>query len=924
MTLRSHLRLTEVALAAGAEWAHDVSCWGLARLHRGHGYWIGKGDAREIQPGEAMIIPPGPCGCFRASQLTGATLQFFSWSPELLTGVLSLSERHYFATAAQNGRQAVRVLAPPAESSMIFDTEQAPIPLISRSRLLQFIGEVFSPEISRHIIPNFKTVLASERFEELINQSTDSEILNHTPAQLAQRCGCSLRHFGRLFYGRFGSSVRAYQTKLRLQKAGLLLADGDTKVIDVALESGYRNLGLFNKMFKKHTGMTPSQWRQRNATAEPRSNRTAKTLALVGTLLSLSLSSFAATPVPAAPSSTNAPAASKTNAVFKISGYRIEGNTVLTPDIIKNILADYIGETMTFNDIKKGLTELQLAYRERGFISAKVSLPPQSLTNGIVKVQITEAPIVDVSISNNKWFSSNNVLATLPSVRTNVMLNSLVFQQELNQANSNPDRQIYPEIAPGPEPGTSALRLKVVDRMPLHANIGLDNQSTPGTPDLRFNTALQYNNLWQLNHQVGVQYNFSPEEFKQTSPLIDYFFDRPQVVSYSGFYRMPLSSTKPESYKNLTSADFGYDEVTRRFRPPAPESGGPELTLYASRSVSDTGNSIQDFTEPNGTVDQIKQAGGGPYLNKVTYSETWSFNEDLGFRVAQPVKFGDIETVFTAGIDYKAYRSFNRQNIGVNASIYKMFDTNLPWTDPNNWSVSSLGIDSFSSRMTPTSVNYLPLTLNWDAVRKDPYGVTSFNFYNEFNFAALSSSDKRDFQVVRQSHLSDGNFYVLNAGLSRDQKIVGDWYLTAKINGQWANEPVISNEQFGLGGLSGPRGYREGEEYGDAGWRVTIEPRTPTWDLGNVDGTMPMRVHFSVFTDYGQRFLYTRQLTDPLGHVLADGGKPQVDMWGAGAGVAGTIGSRFDFRLAFAYPLLNAGGVTAGTLRVYFGLGAQF
>jgi AraC-like DNA-binding protein len=267
MTSQSHLRLTETVLPAGAEWAHVPSSWGLARLAGGHGYWIGRGEAREIQPGETMVIPPAAAGAFLASQITGATLQFFSWNPELLTGVLSLSELHYFATAAQRGQAAVRVVPASKASALAFEADQGAIPLVRRSRLLQLIGEVFSPEISRHVIPSCKTVSATERFEEMINQLTGSELLTFTPAQLSQRCGCGLRHFGRLFYNRMGVSVRTHQTRLRLQKAGLLLASGDTKVIDVALESGYRNLGLFNKMFKEHTGMTPTQWRQKNSPA---------------------------------------------------------------------------------------------------------------------------------------------------------------------------------------------------------------------------------------------------------------------------------------------------------------------------------------------------------------------------------------------------------------------------------------------------------------------------------------------------------------------------------------------------------------------------------------------------------------------------------------------------------------------------------
>ncbi len=52
-------------------------------------------------------------------------------------------------------------------------------------------------------------------------------------------------------------------------------------------------------------------------------------------------------------------------------------------------------------------------------------------------------------------------MRALPSLHTNMLLNEPVFRAELNRANGNRDRQIYPVVGPGPEPGTSALNLKV-------------------------------------------------------------------------------------------------------------------------------------------------------------------------------------------------------------------------------------------------------------------------------------------------------------------------------------------------------------------------------------------------------------------------------------------------------------------------------
>ena len=77
--------------------------------------------------------------------------------------------------------------------------------------------------------------------------------------ELAGQLHCSERHFSRLFREEFNISLRARQTELRLQRARQLLTESDAKIINVAYESGYRHLGLFNALFKRRFGVTPSQ-----------------------------------------------------------------------------------------------------------------------------------------------------------------------------------------------------------------------------------------------------------------------------------------------------------------------------------------------------------------------------------------------------------------------------------------------------------------------------------------------------------------------------------------------------------------------------------------------------------------------------------------------------------------------------------------
>ena len=169
-----------------------------------------------------------------------------------------------------------------------------------------------------------------------------------------------------------------------------------------------------------------------------------------------------------------------------------------------------------------------------------VSLPPQQLTNAVVRVKVTEGLLTDLQIAGNRHFSSNNIRRSLPGLQTNTLLNSRAFQRELDLANQNRDRQIFPTLGPGPEPGTSALTLRVKDRFPAHGRIEVNNYATPGTPEWRINTAAQYNNLWQLEHQVGLQYGITPEWIKPDGTGKAGIIDRPLIANYSAYYRAPL------------------------------------------------------------------------------------------------------------------------------------------------------------------------------------------------------------------------------------------------------------------------------------------------------------------------------------------------------------------------------------------------
>lgn len=94
------------------------------------------------------------------------------------------------------------------------------------------------------------------------NNLADTEITNKL---LADRCRISEIYFRRLFAESFGVSPKQFILELRIQRAKQLLGEGGLKISAIADACGFGDAYHFSRIFKKRTGYTPTEYRQRNA-----------------------------------------------------------------------------------------------------------------------------------------------------------------------------------------------------------------------------------------------------------------------------------------------------------------------------------------------------------------------------------------------------------------------------------------------------------------------------------------------------------------------------------------------------------------------------------------------------------------------------------------------------------------------------------
>jgi AraC-like DNA-binding protein/quercetin dioxygenase-like cupin family protein len=106
----------------------------------------------------------------------------------------------------------------------------------------------------------------------LLHDLTNPAFLVEPIGWWQRRSGRSKEHLARACRRHCGATLTELLQRARISRAQRLLLAGDMKITTLAFETGFGHLGHFHEVFKRETGLTPSEWQRRHAVATvPRS-----------------------------------------------------------------------------------------------------------------------------------------------------------------------------------------------------------------------------------------------------------------------------------------------------------------------------------------------------------------------------------------------------------------------------------------------------------------------------------------------------------------------------------------------------------------------------------------------------------------------------------------------------------------------------
>ncbi len=153
-----------------------------------------------------------------------------------------------------------------------------------------------------------------------------------------------------------------------------------------------------------------------------------------------------------------APADTEKETRFFLRAVQVDSSAILTPEDLGGIIRPYENREATLSDLNNIVASINKLYKSRGFITATALLPPQTVVNGTVHIQLVEARLGKIIIKNNRHTRSSYFTDRLP-MRSGDLLQINTVQHSLALFNQQNDVQVRAVLQPGERPGTTDLVL---------------------------------------------------------------------------------------------------------------------------------------------------------------------------------------------------------------------------------------------------------------------------------------------------------------------------------------------------------------------------------------------------------------------------------------------------------------------------------
>ncbi|MCX4160048.1 MULTISPECIES: ShlB/FhaC/HecB family hemolysin secretion/activation protein [Paraburkholderia] len=178
-------------------------------------------------------------------------------------------------------------------------------------------------------------------------------------------------------------------------------------------------------------------------------------------------------------------------AKFRVTGFRIQGNTVYPEARLQPLLHDAIGRDLDLAGLEEVAARITGYYRDHGFLLARAYLPAQDIHDGVVAIAILEGRYDKIVVHNESlvrdWAADMPLHVLQPGdvVQTQRLESALLLTGDLAGVGD-----VASTLHPGSTVGTSQLDVAIPADRRVSGSVSLDNYGNRYTGGDRLGASL--------------------------------------------------------------------------------------------------------------------------------------------------------------------------------------------------------------------------------------------------------------------------------------------------------------------------------------------------------------------------------------------------------------------------------------------------
>jgi Hemolysin activation/secretion protein len=204
-----------------------------------------------------------------------------------------------------------------------------------------------------------------------------------------------------------------------------------------------------------------------------------------------------------APTAVSGPKSSQKILVRRI---QISGNTLLPQSDLDAAIEPYTNKQMTLSSLQGIAEKITALYHRKGYFLSYAYLPPQTIKNGIVRIDILEAKYSKVKLANSSRVDSGLLASVLSPFQPGTPVDLAPLQYRLMLMSTIPGVRVSPAVfSPGQAVGSSNMEIRTTAKPLVQGDVRVDNYGSKYTGREQFGAGLVLNSPLGIGDRLTLE-----------------------------------------------------------------------------------------------------------------------------------------------------------------------------------------------------------------------------------------------------------------------------------------------------------------------------------------------------------------------------------------------------------------------------------